>query len=447
MKKVIPLITVLITLSLVGIIVIQVSWIKNMLLIKKEQMHDQATTAMYEIAEELSAGKSRFSLLNNPADINELSDGSLIDLLKSPSVADKFTADDIQRKLRKSFAKYGQPTVRFEFAVISVKNNNDYELASPGFEQSYETALGDSVHNRISIWPLLSLSGSETESMAPDESLIVVISGLREYVVRSMGLMVAGALLFTFIIIAAFFVTVRTILRQKKLSEIKSDFINNMTHELKTPLATISLAVDFLRNEKIVSNREKVIEYAGVIKDENNRMNSQVERILQAALLDKQSQENKLKQLSVHRVLETIKDHFALRLNERNGSLTLHPGATSDLIMADELQFNNMVSNLVENAVKYSREDVLPEIHIHTMDNGKYIRIRVEDNGIGMNRETLKRIFEKFYRAHTGNLHNVKGFGLGLSYVRSIVDAHNGKVRAESTPGKGSVFIVDIPLK
>jgi two-component system phosphate regulon sensor histidine kinase PhoR len=155
----------------------------------------------------------------------------------------------------------------------------------------------------------------------------------------------------------------------------------------------------------------------------------------------------KLKQLSVHRVLETIKDHFALRLNERNGSLTLHPGATSDLIMADELQFNNMVSNLVENAVKYSREDVLPEIHIHTMDNGKYIRIRVEDNGIGMNRETLKRIFEKFYRAHTGNLHNVKGFGLGLSYVRSIVDAHNGKVRAESTPGKGSVFIVDIPLK
>jgi two-component system phosphate regulon sensor histidine kinase PhoR len=176
-------------------------------------------------------------------------------------------------------------------------------------------------------------------------------------------------------------------------------------------------------------------------------MNSQVERILQAALLDKQSQEMKLKPLSVHQVLEAVKDHFALRINERNGSLTLHPAASSDLIMADELQFNNMVSNLVENAVKYSREDVPPEIHIHTMDNGKYIRMRVEDNGIGMNRETLKRIFEKFYRAHTGNLHNVKGFGLGLSYVRSIVDAHNGKVRAESIPGKGSVFIVDIPLK
>ena len=447
MKKVIPLITVLITLSLVGIIMIQVSWIKNMLLIKKEQMHDQATLAIYEVTDELSAGKSKFSLLTNPADINQLSDANLLDLLKSPSVADKYSVDDIQRKLRKSFTKHGQPNARFTFAVISVKNNNDYELASPGFEQSYEKALEDSIHNWISVWPLLSLTGSETESMAPDENLIVVMSDLQEFVVRSMGWMIAGALLFTFIIIAAFFVTVRTLLRQKKISEIKSDFINNMTHELKTPLATISLAVDFLRNEKIVNNREKVIEYAGVIKDENSRMNSQVERILQAALLDKQSQEMKLKQLSVHQVLVTVKDHFALRINERNGSLTLHPGATSDLIMADELQFNNMVSNLVENAVKYSREDVPPEIHIHTMDNGKYIRISVEDNGIGMNRETLKRIFEKFYRAHTGNLHNVKGFGLGLSYVRSIVDAHNGRVRAESTPGKGSVFIVDIPLQ
>ncbi len=410
-------------------------------------MHDQATLAIYEVTDELSAGKSRFSLLTNPADLSELSNENLIDLLKSPSVADKFSVDDIHRKLRKSFAKHGQPNARFTFAVISVKNNNDYELASPGFEQSYEKALEDSIHNWISVWPLLSLTGSETESIAPDENLVVVISDLQEFVVRSMGWMIAGALLFTFIIIAAFFVTVRTLLRQKKISEIKSDFINNMTHELKTPLATISLAVDFLRNEKIVNNREKVIEYAGVIKDENNRMNSQVERILQAALLDKQSQEMKLKPLSVHQVLEAVKDHFALRINERNGSLTLHPAASSDLIMADELQFNNMVSNLVENAVKYSREDVPPEIHIHTMDNGKYIRMRVEDNGIGMNRETLKRIFEKFYRAHTGNLHNVKGFGLGLSYVRSIVDAHNGKVRAESIPGKGSVFIVDIPLK
>jgi two-component system phosphate regulon sensor histidine kinase PhoR len=294
---------------------------------------------------------------------------------------------------------------------------------------------------------LVSLSGSETESLSPDERLIVVISDLNDYVLRSLGWMIAGAILFTITIIAAFYLTVRTLLRQKKLSEIKSDFINNMTHELKTPLATISLAVDAIRNEKVINDREKLTYFSGIIKDENKRMNKQVETILQAALLDKDAIQLNPRPLHVHQVLENIRDNFALQLNERGGNASLELSASPDIVEGDEIHFTNMLSNLVDNAVKYSREDVPPLIKISTQSAGKYIRIRIEDNGIGMNKETLTRIFEKFYRAHTGNVHNVKGFGLGLSYVKSMVDAHNGKIKAESTVGKGSIFTVDIPLK
>jgi two-component system phosphate regulon sensor histidine kinase PhoR len=305
----------------------------------------------------------------------------------------------------------------------------------------------DTVHNKVAIWPLVSLSGSDTESLSPDERLIVVISGLEDYVLRSLGWMIAGALLFTLTIIAAFYLTVRTLLRQKKLSEIKSDFINNMTHELKTPLATISLAVDALKNEKVQADKEKLHYFSGIIKEENKRMNKQVETILQAALLDKDAVQLQLRDLHVHEILEHVRDKFELQLNERGGHAKLTLNATNDLVEGDEVHFTNMLSNLMDNAVKYSRENVAPEIRVTTQTAGRHIRIRIEDNGIGMNKETLSRIFEKFYRAHTGNVHNVKGFGLGLSYVKSMVDAHGGRIKAESTPGKGSVFTVEIPTK
>jgi two-component system phosphate regulon sensor histidine kinase PhoR len=151
--------------------------------------------------------------------------------------------------------------------------------------------------------------------------------------------------------------------------------------------------------------------------------------------------------LHVHQILERILDNFKLQLNERGGKAILNLQAINDLVVGDDVHFTNMLSNLVDNAMKYSKEDLPPEIRITTQTAGKNIRIRIEDNGIGMNKETLSRIFEKFYRAHTGNVHNVKGFGLGLSYVRSMVDAHGGRIKAESVPGKGSVFTVDFPTK
>jgi two-component system, OmpR family, phosphate regulon sensor histidine kinase PhoR len=447
MKKIFTSITILITLSLIGIIFIQVSWIKNMLLIKKEQVRDQVNVAMFEVVEELVEEKSKFPSLVSPKIMSEWPRDQLLNLMRAPTVAQRYSVMDIHKKLRRSFEKHSQERTSFEFAIISSTNTFGYEMVSGKFEQSYEKALTDTIHNWVAVWPLVSLSGSETESLSPDERLIVVISDLNDYVLRSLGWMIAGAILFTLTIIAAFYLTVRTLLRQKKLSEIKSDFINNMTHELKTPLATISLAVDAIRNEKVINDRNKLTYFSSIIKDENKRMNKQVETILQAALLDKDAIQINPRPLHVHSVLENIRENFELQLNERGGKATLELGADQDLVDGDEIHFTNMLSNLVDNAVKYSREDVPPIIQISTQPAGKYIRIRIEDNGIGMNKETLARIFEKFYRAHTGNVHNVKGFGLGLSYVKSMVDAHKGKIKAESTPGKGSIFTVDIPLK
>jgi two-component system phosphate regulon sensor histidine kinase PhoR len=162
-------------------------------------------------------------------------------------------------------------------------------------------------------------------------------------------------------------------------------------------------------------------------------------------LLDKQEVQLRLKELNVHNILAHVADNFKLQMDERKGKLVIEPEAQNDLIEGDDVHITNMLSNLVDNAIKYSKEDVPPVITISTMNYGKYLRVRIEDNGIGMNKETVSRIFEKFYRAHTGNIHNVKGFGLGLSYVRTMVDAHHGKIKVESVPGKGSVFTVDLP--
>jgi len=246
------------------------------------------------------------------------------------------------------------------------------------------------------------------------------------------------------IILTAFGVTVRSLLNQKKLSEIKSDFINNMTHEFKTPLATISLAVDALNNERVLHDPDKMQYFRGIIKEENKRMNKHVETILQAALLERQELQLNLQKLHVHDLIQQVMENYHLQFHDKNAQVELLLNAKSDLIEADEVHFTNLISNLVDNAIKYSKENL--HIRITTHCTNKNVVIRVDDNGIGMSKESVKRIFEKFYRAHTGNIHNVKGFGLGMSYVKTVIDAHKGKIKVESTLGKGSSFIVEMPL-
>lgn len=234
-------------------------------------------------------------------------------------------------------------------------------------------------------------------------------------------------------------------LRQKNLGEIKNDFINNMTHEFKTPLATISLAVDALKNEKVMQSREKMQYFSDIIKEENRRMNKQVETILQAALMDRQEIKLNRKSIHIHEVIGHVIDNFNLQLQDKNGKAFMNLNATSDLIYGDEVHVTNLISNLIDNAVKYSNDNLV--LRVSTANVNDSLQIKIEDNGIGMSKESLKKIFEKFYRAHTGNVHNVKGFGLGLSYVKTIIDAHNGKIKVDSVLGKGTVFTIELPLQ
>ena len=302
----------------------------------------------------------------------------------------------------------------------------------------------DTNHYKQRVVPILPEGETNVSGEIPYEHLWVILPEFKTQVWRSLIWMIIGSVLFTLIIITAFYLTVKTMLNQRKLSLIKSDFINNMTHELKTPLATISLAVDALKNDKVQNDPDKRSYFSGIIKEENKRMNKHVETILQAATMDKQELKLNFQPLHVHEIIRKVLENFTLQLNDKNARVSLFLNARNDLVQADEVHFTNLLNNLVDNAVKYSKEELLITVTTHSTNN--YLIVQVQDNGIGMNKETVKRIFEKFYRAHTGNLHNVKGFGLGMSYVKTVIDAHKGKIKVDSTVGKGSTFTIEMPL-
>lgn len=414
-----------------------------MLVIKEEQLSEKVTRSMAMVGTELMEQKGTLPSLKNPKfrpGFMMPSDQLTAELLKPSTIARNYTSFEIEEKLKKAFDANGIKDVRFEFGISSTVGLNPYELKSPNLIKVIE----DTVNNKKFILALQVPSGSDYESLMPEELMILVVPDVKNNIFRQLRWLMIGAIMFTLIICSAFYVTVSQLFKQKKTSEIKNDFINNMTHEFKTPLATISLAVDAMRNEKVLQDREKMGYFSGIIKEENKRMNKQVETILQASLMERQEIQLNRVPVHVHEVIDHVMDNFRLQLEDKNGKSVLQLNAIADLVEADDVHFTNLISNLVDNAVKYSKDNLV--IRISTINVGKFIQVRIEDNGIGMNKETQKRIFEKFYRAHTGNVHNVKGFGLGLSYVKTMIDAHGGKIKVESATGKGTTFIIDMPL-
>jgi two-component system phosphate regulon sensor histidine kinase PhoR len=444
MKKIFPIIFILISLSLIGIIYIQVNWLYTMIENKQEELERKVVNAMNVVGEELIQQKGSLPNLKNPKlkpGFTWPSDQFLKELMRPSTIGEKYTDFEVAEKLQKAFLAQGLKDTPFEFAITSNFNLLSYELKS----RNFMNVVADTVHNLPFVYPLLVPSGSNYEGLVPDETMMVIVPNVKKIVLKQIKWMIFGSVIFTLMIIAAFFVTVSALLRQKKLSAIKNDFINNMTHEFKTPLATISLAVDALRNEKVVNDREKSEYFSGIIKEENKRMNKHVETILQSALLDREEVKLNLKPIHAHAVINEVLDNFELQLQSRNARAEVNLSASNDLIAADEVHFTNLFSNLIDNAIKYSKENLVIKVTTHS--SARHLVIRIEDNGIGMNKETQRRIFEKFYRAHTGNIHNVKGFGLGLSYVKTMVDAHNGKIRVDSTLGRGTCFTIEMPLK
>lgn len=439
MKKIFPRIAVFISLSLIGLIYFQYTWLSTSLKTKEKQLKESIFISTTEAAEALMESKSSLMPIQKKR-LEAKEDKNFRMNILRPSVIQRYTKDEIHAVIRTSMNKHLLEDADFEFAVTENSLTGDQVQSDRFF-----TYYADSANNTSVVVPLLPLPGSDWENISKEEYLVVIVPNQKSIVYREIFWLIFGIALFTLIIFTAFFITIRALVNQKKLSEIKSDFINNMTHEFKTPLATISLAVDSLKNEKVQNNPEKTGYFIHIIKEENKRMNKQVEAILQAALLDKNEVQLNRKLLSVHDIINRALMNVSLSLEEKGGKADASLKATVDMVEADEVHLTNVVTNLLDNAIKYAKPEG-PGIHISTEKNNQSIKIRIKDEGIGMSRDTLQRVFEKFYRAHTGNLHNVKGFGLGLSYVKSIVEAHGGQIKAESTLGQGSTFSITLPL-
>ncbi|WP_338874218.1 HAMP domain-containing sensor histidine kinase [Spirosoma sp. SC4-14] len=277
----------------------------------------------------------------------------------------------------------------------------------------------------------------------------------RQFILSQMWFTFGASVVLILVILACFYIAISTIVRQKKLADIKNDFINNMTHEFKTPISTISLAVEMAQEqvnrplvggaEENSSINERLARYMGIIRDETRRLGSHVEKVLQMALLDRGEIKLKLSSVNIHDVIEKVLNNMSLQIEQRGGELDLEFDADREVIEADEVHLTNIVYNLLDNALKYSPES--PHIRLVTRSLPEGVSITVADQGLGMTKDQVNRIFEKFYRVPTGNRHDVKGFGLGLSYVKKMIDEHHGQIHVESEPGKGSSFEVILPYK
>jgi len=324
-----------------------------------------------------------------------------------------------------------QINLPFEYAVFKAGIDTP-EFATKG----YDVNLSNQIY-RVILFPNSILPSSET--------LVLIFKGQKMHILQSMLIMIIGSTLFTLIFIIVIIFSIKTIIKQKKIAEIKSDFINNMTHEFKTPIATISLASDAIISDKTSNDIALIKYYASIIKEENRRMNMHVENILQMSMLDKNEIELNLTPQNIILPLKKVVDIFKLHVAEKNGTLDLTIGNNNDIIvLIDETHFCNLISNLLDNAIKYSQGP--PEISVKVEIKKNEVLISVADKGIGISKDAQKYIFEKFFREHTGYVHNVKGFGLGLAYARTVTEAFKGKIDVKSKSGMGSIFTVRLPL-
>jgi len=274
--------------------------------------------------------------------------------------------------------------------------------------------------------------------------LFVSFPEKKGYILASISTILVLAAIFILIIILAFASAIYQLLRQKQISEIKTDFINNMTHEFKTPIATINLALDAIKNPKIINDKEKVMRYTEMIREENKRMHGQVENVLRISKLEKNQLDLTSSVADLHEVITDAVTHVGLIVNDKGGYINENLGALQSEVMVSKFHFTNVIVNILDNAIKYSEDS--PKIDIYTENAGNNIILKISDQGIGMSKNVQKHIFDKFYREQKGNIHNVKGHGLGLSYVKKIVEHDHGSVYVESEKGKGSTFTIKLPL-
>ena len=460
------------TLSLVGVGLIQYFWIMKAVALDEKNFNDKVTIALNNVKKKMTSDAETLAAtqyyegqgLQAPLDlVNEaIVPGKKVDEHKqsleqrlkdlefrNANMKPDDLLDNIDKDLLDKYLKAELETkdidLHYEYGVYSNKYRS-YFIENG----SYTATIGDTTKSS-NVAAMNPLSKAEFKIALFDDELTspghlqIYFPGKKRFIWSSVIGILLSSVVFTGLILFCFAYTIYVIFHQKKVSEMKTDFINNMTHEFKTPIATISLASDSILSPIILENKEKVTRFINIIKQENKRMLSQVEKVLQMAQIEKENVELKFNPMNLHEVIQDAVVNAELKVQAKGGHIVINLLAQKPVIQADVTHISSIINNLLDNAEKYTPEN--PQITVSTADVKGGIEFSVSDNGIGMSKDVLKYIFEKFYRVHTGNLHDVKGFGLGLSYVKAMVDAHQGKVAVKSELGKGSIFTVFLPEK
>lgn len=410
------IVIVLAAISIVGITATQIYWVRKAFDLKENQFNRDVSTALASVAAKVVEISKTPTAANNP--VTQLSTNYFVVLVNSP--VDKNLLEFL---LKTEFEKRNI-TTDFEYGIYDCL---DKCMVGGNYISPKTTTIPVSL--------------GELPTWHNDGYYFGVrFSGVEADLLAQMGIWSFSSIVLL-IVIFFFVYTLLVILKQRRLSEIQKDFINNMTHEFKTPLSTIAISTEVLKDPRIVHTPERLLNYATIIENESHRLKQQVERVLQMARLENEDVGLKKESCDLHELIrEVAKNNF---IHQSGANLALSLQATPSHIQADRLHITNVIYNLIDNAIKYNKST--PLIKITTSSTGNSIQMEIEDNGIGIKEEEQKKIFHRFYRVSTGNVHDVKGFGLGLSYVKLIVEAHKGKISVSSTPGNGSRFTIVIP--
>lgn len=459
-------IIIIMSIALIGVAFSQIYWIKWSISLDEKNFDAKVFRALNDVKNQIDENiKSQSEILDVARDLireesenyfNELksdparwrdaqilSDTRSLTLSLNPEIFLENLNPALVNEFVKNALRNNGITLEYQYGIYSNKFNdfiivNDHYVSPTSTEEVSRVDLNKA--NILNSKYQIQLLATEFKSPG---TLKLMFRNKTEWIWSRMLPTMIINLLFTILILLAFSYTIYIVLKQKKISQMKTDFVDNMTHEFKTPIATISLASDAILNPAIINDKIKITKFANIIQEENTRLLNQVEQVLYIAKLDKQKIQLNLAELDVHEIILKSCNHLALKLEKKHGTLKTHFKAINPEILADETHLINIFNNLIDNAIKYSSVD--PYIEISTRNFEKGIEISISDNGVGISKQDIKNIFDKFYRVSTGNLHDIKGFGLGLAYVKTFVDAHKGKIAVKSTKNKGTEFKVYLP--
>jgi two-component system phosphate regulon sensor histidine kinase PhoR len=405
------------SISIIGIIVFQLYWVNKSFGLAEQQFNMKVEIALYNVADKMV--RFNGNQLPNENPVRQISSNYFI-----VDINDIIDAQILDHYLK----------TEFEYRNIDV----DYEYAI------YDCETDKMVFGRY-INPTARTVSNEDKFQKYDEFTYyfgIIFPSKALYILNNMNIwLISGFVLITAVIFFAYAVFI--ILKQKRLSEIQKDFINNMTHEFKTPISTIGISANVLSNSEITNDPLRLQNYATIIADQNKRLENQIEKVLQVASIEKNKLHLKFESIDLHNLIHEVCHSFQLTINEQGGEIKLELDASDPIIMADRLHFSNVLYNLIDNAIKYSRE--APDILVKSAVNEE-INVIIKDKGIGIEKKYMHKIFDKFFRIPTGNIHNIKGFGLGLNYVKNIIDSHKWKLFVKSKPNEGSEFEISIPI-